>query len=198
MRLFPGDNATTTLIGKYTWVDDSCGAISNTTTDGDVDFSLGTGTDCDVPDPNNGGPGNTHSSRTQYYHLTNVNIKARTYMPTNDWLNNNHMNVNVNQSPWCNATSGGGTLNFYKADTGCWNLGEIPGVALHEWGHSMDDFDGSGGDSRPVETRADWTAILQLHDSCVGRGSRITGNCSGYGDFCLDCRQTWYLFFHSA
>ena len=91
---------------------------TTTTTEGDVDFSLGTGTDCDVPPGNNGGPGNTHSARTQYWHLTNVNINARTYMPNNSWLNNDHMNINVNQAPWCNATSGGGTLNFYKRRSG--------------------------------------------------------------------------------
>ena len=142
-----------------------------------------------IPPVNTAGAGNTHSSRTQYYHLTMVNMKARSYMPTNSWLNTGHMNVNVNGSPWCNATSGGGTLNFYKADSGCWNLGEIPSVSLHEWGHSMDDFDGSGGDSRPVETRADWTAILQTHDSCIGRGFYLSGNCHGEGDTCLDCNR---------
>lgn len=184
---FTGDVATTTLIGKYTWIDDACGAISGSTTTGEIDFSLGPGLDCEVPPGNTAGAGNTHSSRTQYYHLTMVNMKARSYMPTNSWLNTGHMNVNVNGSPWCNATSGGGTLNFYKADSGCWNLGEIPSVSLHEWGHSMDDFDGSGGDSRPVETRADWTAILQTHDSCIGRGFYLTGNCTQYGDACLDC-----------
>jgi hypothetical protein len=184
---FPGDTATTTLTGKYTWIDDNCGQILGSTTTSDLDFSMGPGLDCDVPDLNNGGPGNTHSTRTQYYHLTMVNIKARSYMPTNSWLNTDHMNVVVNGSPWCNATSGFGTLNFYRADTGCWNLGELPAVSLHEWGHSMDDFDGSGGDSSPVETRADWTAILQTHDSCIGRGFYLAGDCDGDGDACLDC-----------
>ena len=185
--LFPGDSATTTLTGKYTWIDDSCGSISGGTADGDLDLSMGPGTDCDVPDPNPGGAGNTHAARTQYYHLTNINIKARSYLTGNSWLNTSHMNVNVNQFPYCNASSGGGSLNFYRSASGCWNLGEIPGVALHEWGHSMDDFDGSGGQSPPVETRADWTAILQTHDSCVGRGSFTDGNCGGYGDSCVSC-----------
>ncbi len=186
--LFEGDNATTTLKGRYAWINDDCGPISNATTSGDVDFSLGDGTDCAVPSPNQGGAGNTHSSRTQYYHVTSVNMKARTYMPANSWLNNDHMNVNVNGGAWCNATSGGGSINFYQGVPGdCWNLGEIPSVSLHEWGHSMDDFDGSGGDSPPVETRADWTASIQIHDSCCGRGFYLTGNCDGYGDACTDC-----------
>lgn len=185
--LFPGDSAATSLNGKYTWVNDGCGAINASTTTGDVDLSLGPGTDCAVPSPNPGGAGNTHAARTQYYQLTNINIKARTYLTNNTWLNSSHMNVNVNDSPHCNASSGGGSLYFYRAAAGCWNLGEIPGVALHEWGHSMDNYDGSGGTSKPVETRADWTALLQTHDSCIGRGSFTSGNCGGYGDSCLSC-----------
>jgi len=185
--LFPGDNATSQLRGKYARINDSCGTISNTTTDGDLDFSLGGGTDCDVPPGNTGGAGNTHSARTQYYHLTVANLRAQAWMPTNSWLTSSYITVNTNQSPRCNASSGGGTLNFYRADTGCWNLGEIPGVALHEWGHSLDNYDGSGGQSQPVETYADWMAALHLHDSCVGRGFFLSGNCSGYGDACTNC-----------
>jgi len=150
-------------------------------------FGLGPGTDCDVPPGNTGGDGNTHSARTQYYHLTTANLRAQSYLPANTWLKNSYITVNTNQSPWCNATSGGDTLNFYRASSGCWNLGEIPGVALHEWGHSLDNFDGSGGQSRPVETYADWMAALHLHDSCVGRGFKTSGFCGGYGDPCTEC-----------
>lgn len=185
--LFPGDNATTTLHGKYARINDSCGSISNTTTTGDVDFSLGIGTDCDVPSGNTGGAGNTHAARTQYYHLTAANLRAQGYRPDLTWLSNSYITVYTNQSPWCNATSGGNSLNFYRPESWCWNLGEIPGVALHEWGHSLDDFDGSGGPSTPVETYADWMAALHLHDSCVGRGFYLSGNCGGYGDPCTSC-----------
>ena len=185
--LFPGDNATTHLQGKYARLVDSCGTINNTTTTGDVDFSLGSGTDCAVPPGNTGGPGNTHSARTQYYHLTSANLRAQAWLPGNTWLQNSYITVYTNQSPWCNATSGGDSLNFYKAASGCWNLGEIPGVAIHEWGHSLDNFDGSGNQSTPVETYADWMAGLHLHDSCVGRGFFLSGNCSGYGDPCTNC-----------
>ncbi len=184
---FPGSSATTTLQGRYARIVDSCGDISNATSSGDVDFGLGAGTDCAVPAGNTGGPGNTHSARTQYYHLTTANLRAQAWLPGNSWLQSSYITVYTNQSPWCNATSGGDSLNFYKAASGCWNLGEIPGVALHEWGHSLDDFDGSGGDSRPVETYADWMAALHLHDSCVGRGFLLSGNCSGYGDACTSC-----------
>jgi len=189
---FPGDSATVNFTnGKYTWINDFCGPTSLATTTGDADYTGWpdpVGMDCAVPSPNPGSTGNTMSARTQYYHVTMANIKARTYYPANSWLNTSHMNVNVNQSPWCNATSGGGTLNFYKAAAGCWNLGEIPGVSLHEWGHSWDDFDGSGGGSPPVEARADWTAAVLIHSSCLGAGFIYpSGNCSGYGDPCLNC-----------
>ena len=184
---FSGNNATVTLVGKYTHIEDDCGSISNATTTGDVDFGMSSGTDCTTPTPNNGGPGNTHSARTLFYMATQVNMKARTYLPTNTWLNTDYITCIVNQPAWCNATSGGGTINFYQSTYDCNNLGEIPGVALHEWGHSMDDFDGSGGDSPPVETRADWTATLQTHDSCTGRGAFIGAYCNGYGDPCTDC-----------
>jgi len=30
-------------------------------------------------------------------------------------------------------------------------------------------------------------AALHLHDSCVGRGFLLSGNCGGYGDACLNC-----------
>ncbi len=185
--LFPGDSATSMLRGKYARINDSCGAISGSTTAGDIDFGLGPGTDCAVPPGNTGGPGNTHSARTQYYHLTIANLRAQAWLPGNTWLQSSYITVNTNQSPWCNAQSGGDTLYFFRADSGCWNLGEIPGVAVHEWGHSLDNFDGSGGQSRPVETYADWMAALHLHDSCIGRGFFLTGNCSGYGDPCTSC-----------
>jgi len=185
--LFPGDDATSRLWGKYCRINDGCGTISNTTTTGDVDFSLGPGTDCEVPPGNTGGPGNTHSARTQYYHLTAANLRAQSYLPDNSWLQNSYITVNTNGSPLCNASSGGDTLYFHRSASGCWNLGEIPGVALHEWGHSLDNFDGSGGGSAPIETYADWMAGLHLHDSCVGRGFYLSGNCGGYGDPCLDC-----------
>ena len=188
MGRFEGDSATINLgLGKYTKIVDSCGPTTLTTANGDADYGESVGMDCGVPNPNPAGAGNTWSTKVQYYHLTNINIKARTYFPSNSWLNNQPITVNVNQNPVCNASSGGSSLYFYKANTGCWNLGEIPGVSLHEWGHSMDNYDGSGDGSPPLETRADWTAILQLHDSCVGRGAFTSGNCGGYGDSCTDC-----------
>ncbi|HNT18771.1 MAG TPA: hypothetical protein PKJ37_12890, partial [Acidobacteriota bacterium] len=185
---FTGNAATLNLgAGKYTRIVDACGATTLTTTGGDADYGESVGQDCGVPNPNPGAGGNTYSSKVQYYHLTQVNMKARTYYPSNSWLNNSYITVNVNNSPTCNASSGGSSLYFYKAAGGCWNLGEIPGVSVHEWGHSFDNYDGSGGGSPPLETRADWTATLQYRDSCTGRGAFLGDDCHGYGDACTDC-----------
>jgi len=186
---FPGNNATSTLNGKYAVIDDDCGSISLTTTTGDADFltDLTTGADCVVPSGNPAGLGNTKSARTQFYNLTAINLKAQVYNPSNTWLTSYTMTAHTNQSPWCNATSGGGTVNFYQKASGCNNLGEIPGVSMHEWAHAYDDEDGSGAQSPPLETYADFTAIIQTHNSCTGAGFMTSGNCDGYGDPCTDC-----------
>jgi hypothetical protein len=188
--MFTGNNATSTLQGKYARINDSCGSISNTTTTGDLDFLTDNapGTDCVVPSGNPAGPGNTHASRTLFYNLTAINLKAQIYAPSNTWLTSSYMTANVNQSAYCNASSGGGVVNFYKqVVNSCHNLGEIPGVAMHEWAHGYDTNDGSGGQSPPLETYADWTAIIQTHNSCTGAGFFWSSNCTGYGDACTAC-----------
>ncbi|MCX7831050.1 MAG: hypothetical protein N2445_08350, partial [Acidobacteria bacterium] len=203
---FTGNNATSTLTGKYAQIQDACGSISNTTTTGDLDFLTDTRTpetnyqDCEVPPGNTAGVGNTKSARTLFYNTTAINLKAQTYNPSNTWLQNNYVILHVNGTSSCNAGSSGLNIYFYKRDiSGCptnnkWyccnNLGEIPGVAMHEWAHSYDTNDGSGGQSPPLETYADWTAIIQTHNSCTGAGFFQDGhgwNCDGYGDACTNC-----------
>jgi hypothetical protein len=204
---FPGTTGTSTMTGRTgsagnvgsVDIVDTCGSIS-LASDGTglIDFGSSSGTDCTTP--GFGGAGNTHASRTQYYNVSWIKIKAYTYLSGNSWLQGVLTdNVNLNQT--CNAYWNGTSVNFFHKGTGqCGNTGEIPGVSLHEWGHGMDDNDGSGGDSPPVETRADWTAILQTHQSCAGGGFFDTWNlgcgqpsggsgynCDGYGDCCLDC-----------
>jgi len=205
---FPGVSGTSTMTGRtgsagnVGGVDivDSCGSISLAAdATGSIDFGGGPGTDCATPGI--GGTGNTHSARTQFYNVAWIKIKAYTYLSSNSWLQG-LLTDNVNINDTCNAYWNGSSVNFFRSGGGCGNTGEIPGVSLHEWGHGMDDYDGSGGDSPPVETRADWTAILQTHQSCAGGGffmsynpgcgtppSQSAGyhNCRGYGDCCLDC-----------
>jgi hypothetical protein len=168
---------------------DNCGAISKASTGvGLIDFGnqAGVGTDCTTP--GFGGAGNTHAARTQYWNVTEIKMKGITYLPTNAWLQGQLQDI-VNINALCNAYWDGVKLNFFKSGGGCNNTGELPGVSLHEWGHGMDSNDGSGAgtDNVPLESRADWTALLQTHQSCTGSGFFASGNCSGYGDPCLAC-----------
>lgn len=183
---FSGTSATSALNGKYVRINDTCGSISNSTSNGDLNFGSSGGTDCATP--GFGGAGNTHASRTQYYNVNMIRQKALTYMPANGWLNSQVTdNVNLNQT--CNAYWNGSSLNFFHQGGGCGNTGEIMGVSMHEWGHGMDQNDGNGfsPDNGTGETYGDWTATLQTHASCVGAGFFLSGVCGGYGNPCLSC-----------
>ena len=183
---YTGTGGTSTLNGKYVKIVDTCGSLSQSADGtGLVDFGISSGTDCTTP--GHGGSGNTHASRTQYWNVTQIKLKALTYMPTNSWLNAQVTdNVNLNQT--CNAYWDGTALNFFKSGGGCNNTGELPGVSLHEWGHGLDTNDGNGfsPDNGTGESYADITAVLQTHQSCLG-GGFLGSNCSGYGDACTNC-----------
>lgn len=175
--------ATTNLAGPYVRVNDNCGAVSMTSAVGaDIDLMQGTGTDCDVPP--GGSAGDTHSSRSSFYHLNRAMEKGRAWLPDNSWLKQ-QLTDNVNINNVCNA-SWNGQVNFYKSGGGCRNTGEIAGIFVHEWGHGLDQNDGGGYDS-PSEVYGDTVAFLQTHVSCIGRGFKIGQNCDGYGDPCLEC-----------
>ena len=172
-----------TLAGPYIRVSDKCGTVSaSATCPRDIDFGDGPGTDCAVPP--GGSPGNTHAARSSFYHLNRVMEKGRSWLPSNGWLASQVVdNVNINNT--CNAFWNG-SVNFYRSGGGCRNTGELQGVFVHEWGHGLDANDGGGYDN-PSEAYADIVAFLEARESCVGRGFFIGGNCSGYGDPCLDC-----------
>jgi hypothetical protein len=178
-----GSTATTALVGPYVRISDNCGAVNeNVVCDEDLDLQQSAGTDCAVPAGDS--PGNTHSARTNAYHLNRIKEKGRYWLPSNTWLQGQLIaNVNINST--CNAYWDG-TVNFYKSGGGCRNTGEIGGVIHHEYGHGIDQNDGGGYDN-PSEAYADVVAILQEHRSCVGRGFFMSGTCSGYGDACLEC-----------
>lgn len=191
---YTGTSGTSTMNGRTgstgnvggVYITDTCGAISQAAdANGLIDFGTSTGTDCTTP--GHGGAGNTHAARTQYWNVTEIKMKAYSYLPNNSWLQG-HLQDNVNLNQTCNAYWDGTKLNFFHSGGGCNNTGELPGVSLHEWGHGMDSNDGSGTgtDNIPVETRADWTALLQTHQSCTGSGF-LGSNCSGYGDACTSC-----------
>ncbi|HSK81774.1 MAG TPA: fibronectin type III domain-containing protein [Thermoanaerobaculia bacterium] len=183
---FTGGTVTSSLAGQFVRISDNCGAIS-LTANGSGDFAFGTSTGTDCTTPGVGGTGNTHSARTQFYHVNRAKEAARGWLPGNTWLTQQlTANVNINQT--CNAFWNGSTINFYRSGGGCGNTGEIEGVSLHEYGHGLDSNDGNGGapDRGTGETYGDWTAALATHDSCVGAGF-LGGNCGGYGDACTSC-----------
>jgi fibronectin type 3 domain-containing protein len=189
---FPGTTGTSTLVGQYTRMTDYCGTISKASDGtGLINFGTNTGNDCSTP--GTGGAGNTRAARTQYWHVTSVKLKALTYMPSNNWLNNqleDRVNLTSAQSAYCpgNAWWDGTRLNFCVSGGGYGNTGQLPGVSLHEWGHGMDENDGRNpADEGTGESYGDFTGVLQTHQSCVGAGF-TSQNCDGYGDSCRSCK----------
>lgn len=178
-----GSTIRTTLSGPYIRVQDNCGEINQTTAcDEPLDLGTVDGNDCAVPPGSS--PGNTHASRSSFYHLNRSMEKARAWLPDNTWLKSQLID-NVNIDSTCNAYWDG-TVNFYKSGGGCRNTGEIAAVFVHEWGHGLDQNDGGGYDN-PSEAYADAVALLDIHESCIGRGFYMSQQCSGYGDTCLAC-----------
>jgi trimeric autotransporter adhesin len=181
-----GSPITSTLAGQYVKITDTCGAISQGSDGfGNLAFGTSTGTDCTTP--GHGGVGNTHSSREQFYQVNRIKEVVRGWLPANTWINQ-QLTVNVNLNQTCNAYWNGSTLNFFKSGGGCANTGQISGVSLHEFGHGIDQNDGTGTatDGATGESYGDTTALIALHDSCLGEGF-LSSNCSGYGDACTAC-----------
>ncbi len=181
-----GSPITSSLAGQYVKITDTCGAISQGS-DGFGNLVFGTSTGIDCVTPGHGGAGNTHSSREQFYQVNRIKEVVRGWLPANTWINQ-QLTVNVNLNQTCNAYWDGSTLNFFKSGGGCGNTGQISGVSLHEFGHGIDQNDGTGTatDGATGESYGDTTALIALHDSCLGEGF-LSGNCAGYGDACTAC-----------
>ncbi|MCB1560705.1 MAG: cadherin domain-containing protein [Xanthomonadales bacterium] len=177
---YSGGTATTTLNGQYFRMVDNCGSISlSDSTSGDLALGSSGGTDCTTPGV--GGAGNTHSSRTGFYHLTNINRKAIKYLSgvaaSANWLNSK-VTANMNINDVCNAYWDGSAVNFFKSGSGCSNTGEIAGVFLHEWGHGMDtNSGGSASEYGSGEAVGDTFAFLETRDSCIGENFIPGQNC---------------------
>jgi hypothetical protein len=183
---FTSGTVTSTLSGQYVKITDTCGAISQASdASGNIAFGTSTGTDCTTP--GHGGAGNTHSAREQFYQVNRIKEVVRGWLPTNTFVNG-VLTVNVNLNQTCNAYWNGSTLNFFKSGGGCANTGQIAGVSLHEFGHGIDQNDGTGTatDGATGESYGDTTALIALHSSCLGAGF-LSSNCSGYGDACTSC-----------
>lgn len=168
---YTGGNATSTLDGRYFRMVDNCGSISlSNATAGNLAFGASGGTDCATPGV--GGAGNTHASRTGFYHLTQINEKARTFLPSNTWLQSK-VTANMNINNTCNAFWNGTSVNFYRSGGGCSNTGELAAVFLHEWGHGMDsNSGGSANENGSGEALGDTFAFLETRDSCIGPNFR--------------------------
>ena len=161
-------NITTTLSGQFVNINDNCGGVSVSGSNGTIEMGGVNGDhDCDVG--SGGSAGNTASARTAFYELNKLIELAQGWLPNNSWVQNQlTANLNINQT--CNAFWGGGTVNFYRSGGGCRNTGELAGVFDHEWGHGLDDNDTLGSLSNTSEGYADIVNIYRLHDSCVGHG----------------------------
>jgi trimeric autotransporter adhesin len=224
--------ASTSLDGKYFRITDSCGPVSSAAAaPADLDLGtsdpnppLNTNTDCQPatrtspPETGvtSGGAGDTHAARNTFYHLNLIAQKARAYLPDNEWLKgvdgNGVIPVVANGPPACNAFWQGnaGGLFFLKntpPPLSCNNTGEIPDVFLHEFGHGLDQNDGTGRapESATGEAMGDTFALLQGQHSCLGPGLFLPiptnvnwGNRAGYGTgsaLCTGVRDLDYTRF---
>ncbi|MBB5207287.1 hypothetical protein [Chiayiivirga flava] len=179
---FTAGTATTSLNGRYFQMNDTCGAISlSNNTDGNLALGASGGTDCVTPGV--GGAGNTHASRTGFYHLTRINEKARSILPANAWLQTK-VGANMNIVDVCNAGWNGSTVNFFRSGSGCSNTGEIAAVFLHEWGHGMDtNSGGAANENASGEAVGDTFAFLETRDACIGPNFQPGVQCHN----CTDC-----------
>ncbi len=185
---YSGGVAEINLSGRYINMHDNCGNILLTdSTTGDLDFGGSGGTDCTTP--GFGGPGNTHSSRSGFYHLTNINRKAATFLPGNAWLDGT-LTANMNINDTCNAFWNGSTVNFYRSGGGCANTGEIAAVFLHEWGHGMDEnAGGAPPENGSGEALADTFAFLETKDACIGDNFLLGTPCNNCNPDCSGVRD---------
>ena len=173
---YSGGTATIALNGQYFRMADACGALSlSNSTDGNLALGTSGGTDCTTPGV--GGAGNTHASRSGFYHLTKINRKGATFFPANAWLASKvTANMNINQT--CNANWNGSSLNFYRSGGGCSNTGEIAAVFLHEWGHGFDtNTGGAASEYGSGEAVGDTFAFLETRDGCIGQNFQPGVNC---------------------
>ena len=194
---YSGGTATLALNGKYFKMSDNCGAISlASTTDGNLALGTSGGTDCTTPGV--GGAGNTHASRSGFYHLTNINRKAVTFFPTNSWLAST-VTANMNINNTCNASWNGTSLNFYKSGGGCSNTGEIAAVFLHEWGHGMDtNTGGAASEYGSGEAVGDTFAFLETRDACIGKNFKPGVPCRNCDATCTGVRDLKAFSTHGA
>ena len=194
---YSGGTATVALNGKYFQMSDGCGAISlANSSNGNLNLGTSGGTDCVTPGV--GGAGNTHASRSGFYHLTNINRKAVNFFPGNSWLASK-VTANMNINDQCNAGWDGSTLNFFKSGGGCSNTGEIAAVFLHEWGHGMDtNSGGAANEYGSGEAVGDTFAFLETKDACIGKNFIPGQPCHNCDASCTGVRDVEAFSTHGA
>lgn len=184
----PGSVVSTSLIGRYAFIRNvNCGNLL-LSGDGQTDLDLGTspGTNCSYPAPDM--PGNTPAARTAYFHSNNTLERVRSWLPDLATLTVRPLWIWVNQGGECAASYDffNKLADFSMGGPVCNNAGENPGVVVHELGHYIDQYDGYWTGNYTV-AYADVMSLLQFRDSCIGRGILVNANCSGYGNYCLEC-----------
>ena len=188
MGCIPG-SISSSLSGLYLKINDTCGAVNETGTNG---IDLGSGptavaTDCVVPAGHSAG--DTKSSRSGFYELNRIAEQARGHLGEGTsggaWART-QLTANMNLNDICNAFWDGGSVNFFRSSfaNGCGNTGEIAAIFDHEWGHGMDNNGVNPNIAGPGEAIADIYAGLRLNTSCIGRGFFTDDTCGGYGDAC--------------
>ncbi len=180
---YGGEGAGARLSGPFVSTNDTCGLSGlGNNTDGNLNFGTSSGTDCTTPGI--GGAGNTHASRNVFYHLMSIKQTVVEFLPNNAWLFDNLV-ANTNIVDTCNAFWNGETVNFFRSGDGCSNTGEIAAVALHEFGHGLDDnTGGAANENGSGEALGDITAFLETRDSCIGPNFQpgvVCHNCESTG-----------------
>jgi hypothetical protein len=89
-------------------------------------------------------------------------------------LQNVPTNVNIAQN--CNAFWNGSSLNFFHAGGGCVNTA-YSDVAMHEYGHAVDQSFGGILDGGYSEGFGDAMSILGTRQFCLGRDFKGAGTC---------------------
>jgi hypothetical protein len=137
---YTSGTATTTLTGKYVNISDTCGNISNSSSNGNINLGGLPGQhDCTG---GGGSPGNTSSSRTAFYEVNRIAEMARGYLPGKCLAERaDHRERQPQPDLQCllrrhrSISSSRGWLPEH---------GEIAAVFDHEWGHGLDDHDTGG------------------------------------------------------
>jgi len=159
-----GSPATTTLSGRY--FDTQCAtcdtpveAFAQSLSPGPLTMGVGGNND-------SGNGISTRAERNAFYHLNVIREIASKHLDdaaANGFFSQRIL-ATVNIDDQCNAFYGGSTVNFFHAQGGCNNTGEIADVMQHEWGHGLDDHTGGINDGGASEGLSDVVAFHATHD----------------------------------